>query len=330
MEYKYVDSFPIPKTFGMDWSFARNIVIYDELKKVISAFNRSQIKTILLSGVGLGITVYHHITSRAMSDVDLLIKPEDRQKISWILSELGYLIETTRLSETHYSKTIDSFSFHIDCHTHMRHYLNDNGIKMLWSRARKTKLPQTGIETDVLSPEDALIYTVADSAIYHMEITDNVLSDITQIIRFYQEEINWKEIVGIIKQRHLEAPLYYIFTDVTKKGILIPEEVINAIKPPDRKRRQLFLYKTIINNRKKLDDSIVRFFCFVMCPSARSEIILDSLIPSPLFMKQCYGFTSNFLSYFYYPVRILTLIWRVGKSIFQLCLVISKNLLRNF
>jgi len=121
----------------MNYFTARNIVIYSELDNILSAFSASDIKVIVLAGAALGVTVYPNIAERPMGDIDLLIRHRDKQAIGDLLENLGYVLDTARSDEAHYSKTLDTFTLHIDCHTDLRHYLDDRALAGVWNRARR-------------------------------------------------------------------------------------------------------------------------------------------------------------------------------------------------
>ena len=48
-----------------------------ELERVVCAFNRAGIPVMLLKGAALNLTVYERADQRPMSDLDLLVKPEN-------------------------------------------------------------------------------------------------------------------------------------------------------------------------------------------------------------------------------------------------------------
>ena len=55
-------------------NLARNMILYDELGKILKAFKKAGIDTIVLKGAFLAEEIYKNIGLRPMSDIDLLIK----------------------------------------------------------------------------------------------------------------------------------------------------------------------------------------------------------------------------------------------------------------
>lgn len=83
-------------------NLARNMLLYDELSKVLSAFKTAEIDVIVLKGVFLAEQIYKNIGLRPMSDIDLLVKEKDLQKAKVELNKLMYyptIIFPTQLHE---------------------------------------------------------------------------------------------------------------------------------------------------------------------------------------------------------------------------------------
>ena len=68
--------------------------LYDELRKVITAFDKNQIDYALCGG--LAMAVYDH--PRATIDIDMLIPPEAFESIPEIAKQLGYTIRGLDMS----------------------------------------------------------------------------------------------------------------------------------------------------------------------------------------------------------------------------------------
>ena len=68
--------------------------LYEELRKVIAAFDKNQIDYALCGG--LAMAVYDH--PRATIDIDMLIQSEDFESIPEIAKELGYTIRGLDMS----------------------------------------------------------------------------------------------------------------------------------------------------------------------------------------------------------------------------------------
>ncbi|MCM8830739.1 MAG: nucleotidyltransferase family protein [Candidatus Omnitrophica bacterium] len=73
------------------YNLARNTIILEEIKRLFNFFNLSNIKVVGLKGLFLSIYLWGDIDLRPTTDIDLLIKEKDLQKINKILCSLGYI-----------------------------------------------------------------------------------------------------------------------------------------------------------------------------------------------------------------------------------------------
>ncbi|RPH87714.1 MAG: hypothetical protein EHM75_04725 [Desulfobacteraceae bacterium] len=80
---------------GLRQSFRKtalqNFFLHRELKKLTLNFRKAGVRVVPLKGAGLFTRVYPLIALRPMRDIDLLIRPEDRDRIREILLDSGYL-----------------------------------------------------------------------------------------------------------------------------------------------------------------------------------------------------------------------------------------------
>ncbi|OGL48241.1 MAG: hypothetical protein A3C43_04275 [Candidatus Schekmanbacteria bacterium RIFCSPHIGHO2_02_FULL_38_11] len=68
----------------------RNTRLYNELAILLKEFKENGIEVMFIKGAALAILVYKNIALRPMSDVDILIKKEDAEKVEEILVKNGY------------------------------------------------------------------------------------------------------------------------------------------------------------------------------------------------------------------------------------------------
>lgn len=67
----------------------RHLNMMRELENVVRAFNQAGVPVMLLKGAALNLTVYERADQRPMSDLDLLVKPEDADKTLALLRSHG-------------------------------------------------------------------------------------------------------------------------------------------------------------------------------------------------------------------------------------------------
>jgi hypothetical protein len=228
---------------------AWNTLRYDELSKILIAFNDVGIDVIVLKGAFLAETVYKNIGLRAFCDVDLLIKKGDLQKVKKELAQLRYHapdnIYPTKWHEKLYEqmqteqgeeiqffnhdKTV-KIDVHWDIQSPSSPFQID--INKFWENAQPVKI--AGVETLVFAPEDLLLHLCL-----HMErhlvnigiIRFKWYADIPEVIEHYEEEINWVYLVQSSKNYGIEEPIYQSLYLVNKYfGAFVPMDVLKALK----------------------------------------------------------------------------------------------------
>ncbi len=302
----------LPKASG-NRTLVQNIIIYDELKKILSSFNSAGIRVIVLAGAAIAERLYPDISERFMSDIDLLVKPTDLPEIEQQLAQLGYCLDIGRREEAHYHNPGSKFPISIDIHNRLTH-LTEKGLADAWSRAVKTTI--NGVDALVLSPEDALIYTAGDAAIHHAWLREVWLKDMTMLINKYDKDIDWSLVIKIIRENRLAVPLYYTFivaNQRVKAGI--PDWVIKAIKPGPGEWLASWLYRIALCRSKPIDEiaPILRF----VTRSGRARVFFDSFFPSTDFMRRRYELQTQRLAYLYYLPRAMSNLWRVIKVVIK-------------
>jgi len=148
-------------------NLARNMLLYDELCKILKAFKRVGIETIVMKGAFLAEEIYKNIGLRTMSDIDLLIKQKDLQKAKKELTGLKYSTETdifpTKLHEQQHQMLSGELTFisqgkkiAIDIHWDIQPYQYSYKVDVnkFWNNAKPIKI--AGVETLMFAYEDIL------------------------------------------------------------------------------------------------------------------------------------------------------------------------------
>jgi len=85
-------------------NLARNLVLFSELRKFLREFEEAGIPVLILKGGFISHVLYEDQALRLMSDIDLLIKREDMERIDEIAERLGYAFLKTKKSKELYEK----------------------------------------------------------------------------------------------------------------------------------------------------------------------------------------------------------------------------------
>ncbi|MFC1674574.1 nucleotidyltransferase family protein [Candidatus Omnitrophota bacterium] len=201
---------------------ARNSLLSEQLKKLLSAFNQAGIKLILLKGIALAHTVYPNIALRPMDDIDILVRREDLPAANQVLISLGYLspanYEDSLVSSPDSSINTLVYgggrtaTFFIHLHWHLINTTWPLGrlvsaidMQRIWSAALPLKIE--GSNTWKLLPEHQLIY-LCQHAFAHGFKRLILIYDIAQVLRTYQEQLDWDLVIQEAQRFNLSQILY--------------------------------------------------------------------------------------------------------------------------
>jgi hypothetical protein len=222
-----------------------NIMILEEVKKVLRTCNEEKIKAIVLKGAFLAENIYKNSAFRTMSDIDILIKKEDLSGVNKILNSLGFLssanfqdalrnaLPSSLNSLVYRRKSGGKFFVHLHWHLinttwPLDSLVNKIDMKRIWSCAQATRIG--GIDALTLAPHHLLLY-LAQHSFNHSFDRLILLSDIIETVRYYKEILNWDLVVEEAERFNVSAVLYYSlsFTSHVLR-FEIPE--LERLKPP--------------------------------------------------------------------------------------------------
>ena len=321
-------------------NLARNMLLYDELSKILTAFKKEGIDTIVLKGAFLAEEIYKNIGLRPMSDIDLLIKEKDLQKAKKELTELKYSatsIFPTKLNEQFQTVLYKGMSFihkykkiDIDIHWDIQlpQALYKVDINKFWNSTKPIKI--AGIETLTFAPEDLLQHLCLhvdkhvnnSSAPPAKPLRD--YGDIAEVTRHYKDTINWNYLLQSSKDYGIEDPIFQGLT-IAKKyfGAFVPENILSALEPVKSSIGFEELFKeTMEGNSKKKNqwDEVSYLMNLEKIDGAwnKSRIIFGDVFPSKEFMIYRYSITNEKQVYMYYLIRLgtalqwgLTILWQL-------------------
>ena len=208
----------------------RNTVILEEAKEILGALNREDVRTIVLKGIFLAESIYKNIALRPMTDIDILIKKKDLAKADEVLNSSGYIsppnyrdfLENSSLTpiNTLTYKGGNSINFPVHLHWHLINatwpldfLVSKMDMERIWSWAEPAKVG--GIDTLTLAPHHLLIY-LAQHSFTHSFDRSVLLSDILEILRCYEDRLNWDLVIEDAERFGLSRVLYYSLSFASK------------------------------------------------------------------------------------------------------------------
>ncbi len=288
----------------------RNMSIYRELGKLVTALQEKDIPLIVLKGGFLADAVYGAMGERVIGDLDLLVPKEAMPQVIAVSEKSGYqktkpvVLDIIMEQQHHIPPLINrTTQLVIEWHWHIVPPTAYHAIPVdgLWQRAKPAAL--TNLPVLTLSPEDLLLH-IAEHLSYHHEFTFGMrsLCDLGVICAFYDGVIEWDVVVNRAKQWHWERGVYLTLRLAKERfGAKVPPFVLDRLRPDDFAEglvetavSQIFTDPTEF----KFVPTAFRHIQGTQGIAGKARIIRDSLFPSPERMVVRYGIAPGSMPWF--------------------------------
>ena len=213
----------------------RNIVVSNELARILSAFNQHNIDVLPLKGTVLAEELYGNPALRTVTDIDILVNQSNLTQARGLLNELGYQqVEMPPMwvhpfHDAPYRKK-GKFPSVVELHWDLAdRKLVTIAEQDIWRRSQQLKLQ--GISTRTLSPEDNLLYLSNNLSKQKAQILKS-LGDISELLKKYEGGLDWDYVIESAGSWQIESSVYFSLKRVKDLlGISVPESVLSALKP---------------------------------------------------------------------------------------------------
>jgi hypothetical protein len=258
-------------------SLVRNMILLDELKRVVNKLKENNIKVLILKGADLAESTYPDIALRPMGDIDLLVRINDLRKAENILNELGYnKNKHCNLSEhsfhDRYGKTISNQFLSLEIHHDIVRPIFSTQFNMneLW---KESILNESGGSR--LSLIHSLLYLCWHGSRHGLERLIWIC-DLAQIIKTNIGNINFHLIINKSIQWKILNPVL-LCMNITRILLNINE---NALSKPIKKQIVLhkiynrIILKIQINNQKKKESrDIINILSWLLIQDSKDKFM---------------------------------------------------------
>ncbi|MFB0535256.1 MAG: nucleotidyltransferase family protein [Anaerolineae bacterium] len=295
----------------------RNLLLLHKLEDVVGHLAAESVPVILLKGAALAKTVYGNDAVRPMADLDLLVQREHVSTALRVLSALGYepahaefragYVVTYR-NEVMLVKP-GEVNVPIEIHWSLFSPLYyQHAVPMDWFW--QTALPASvgDVPTWILGPEAQVLHLCSHMLLHHGHEGEPRLlwlHDVAEVIAFYQEQIDWDQLLAQAQAYDLVLPVQWILTRVGDEWHApIPTDVLERLRAlcPSRGEKRLFNWLTTARR------PVQRLWAHLAStpgwgPRLRSAWCV--LFPSAGYMQDRYRIPHPLLVPLYYPYRWL-------------------------
>lgn len=299
-------------------TLARNRIFLGELERIVSALTEEGIAVVLLKGAVFVRTLYEDIGLRPMSDLDILVRKADIPQAVSLLKKNGYMEPVLHQSEllkqdvTHDVHLRQSQPPYVDIEVHWllvggEKFRQKTDIDWFWQRV----IPLEGWPERLytLSSTAHLLYLCGHLGFQHG--LGNIgllwLVDIRRFLARYEHVIDWEEFVVGAAHHSWSAAAYYTFREVQNYFPQAPPEaVLEQLRfqmTPEEEKQVIAL------SRVAASRVVLAWAQFQQLEwAAKLRNIIGRLFPSLAFMRQRYGFRSNWQAILGYPIRWVDLV----------------------
>jgi len=277
----------------------RNEILFHELKKILSELNEQGIKVIVLKGALFAEMLYKNPALRTMSDIDILVKPVDFEKVAAYLvnadyersSDVEHIVRERRYHHAQFLK----MGIMIEVHKGLaqpRRFKMD--MDKIWKRSIPVSID--GVDALRLSNEDIILHLCLHM-IYHKFIIYLIWwTDLYEFIKKFEADINWDYVVEKAIEQQISTAVYFSLYFV--KRIMkaeIPAFVLNTLKASSLRKRTLFWF---------LNENSLSPYRFVGRPRIY-QLFMELLLIDKLRNKVTFAveFTLRSLELFFYKHR---------------------------
>jgi hypothetical protein len=220
-------------------SRARHLVMLRELAHVLRRCAVDGLDVIVFKGPALAEDVYPEPTLRPFSDLDLLVRPEDRFRMDDTLRALGH----RRLADEH------SWDFDV-AYDGATVYETPAGVRidLHWSLLTEPRFAWGGDEAEVwaraepivvagepargLGREDLVLYLAAHLAVHHTLAGLLRYWDVALVLERRGAELDWRALVARAERWRLRHALFFVLRGARDAfAAPVPPAVLRALRP---------------------------------------------------------------------------------------------------
>jgi hypothetical protein len=224
--------------------FAANMAFIQAAAGLRAQLVQAGVPTLYLKGSAFLDTLYPDLGERRMSDIDLLVPTDGRDRAHNVLLESGYArLDPPRHRRysfaRHYNwgyvsrQTLSPMvELHVGFCNPERYCIDYQGV---WERAVTYHAKARRVPT--LSPEDSLLYAAIHAAKHHFEVLPSWVEDVRRIIRGWRPD--WTLVLELARAWRARTPLWLMLRLASVDGDTAPSEALEILRPGYRRETLL-------------------------------------------------------------------------------------------
>ncbi len=281
----------------------RNLSLVGEMRKILAAFEKAGIPSMVLKGLALAELVYPNIALRGMSDVDVLVRKEDLFRAEACLASLGYASRdgalavavqnpTGYLASLEYGKERASpLLLHLHWHpvntsVPATAFAAHIDVRRLWSQAVKTRIADR--DAWMLCPEHLLLY-LCEHALRVGHSFDRLLlvCDIFFAVQAFAGRLDWAFLVEESRRFQLSRLVFHALSIVQHyTALAIPHACLAALRPRRITPGERLFLRLQFRDRRIRGSSYFVHLAMNETLREKARFVLRTLFPPPPILLQ--------------------------------------------
>ena len=218
----------------------QNNLRFNNLEKVLKAFQAAKIDTILLKGAAFIPLYYQDQGARGMGDVDLLVADKDFLSTCELLESLGWNpLFDMRFFDLRFNKAVhfkDPEGYIIDLHHRILY--GSGGVPVFLDELIPLKIGDVNVRT--LSATDHLLHTCVHGLILGRYPPIRWIADGVKLFEMASEKINWERLFRLACECGVQLQLKLALNYLQKQfNSPVPQDILRRlsecqIRPVDR------------------------------------------------------------------------------------------------
>jgi hypothetical protein len=213
-----------------------NLYLRREVVRLLGALNKAAIPVMPLKGPWLADLLYDDPTLRTSGDIDLLVRPEDLERASQVLVNVGCKRVFTPEEETglyHYLFTVErggGAEMLIEVHRDLTSsHLARLDVREVWGSAVREQWEGCDIWTMTLS--GLFLYLCAHAARDGLGLL-RPLVDIALMLEQFGTGLPWADLAARVKHAKLQTPVFFSLWYCRELlGVAVPQAFLDRIHP---------------------------------------------------------------------------------------------------
>lgn len=210
-------------------------------RATLSALHAARVETMLLKGAALGVSIYPSFVSRPMSDVDLLIHPDDVTRARTAILGAGWrdqadpVLTELLVGHHHLPTFVDAEATGIRLELHTALLRQGHPFRELESESWQMAVPASEAYSHALVPTPAhlLIYACIHFCWSHVMQFGawRTFRDVNQMLSV--SKIDWEELVQFAGRSNAASACYWTLRLAHRfTGTPVPPAIMRQLQPP--------------------------------------------------------------------------------------------------